>query len=72
MFLCVIQVRHTRAALHFEPGSRLVVVLSAIKESGREINYGSGRGTHRRNHPERRGSSGDQVVQRQLSRSAGQ
>jgi uncharacterized protein len=27
----------------FEPGSRLVAVLSVIKESGREINYGSGR-----------------------------
>jgi uncharacterized protein len=27
----------------FEPGSRLVVVLSVIKESGREINYGSGK-----------------------------
>jgi putative CocE/NonD family hydrolase len=27
----------------FEPGSRLVVVLSIIKESGREINYGSGK-----------------------------
>ena len=27
----------------FEPGSRLVVVLSVVKESGREINYGSGK-----------------------------
>ena len=27
----------------FEPGSRLVAALSVIKESGREINYGSGR-----------------------------
>ena len=27
----------------FEPGSRLVAVLSVIKESGREINYGSGK-----------------------------
>jgi predicted acyl esterase len=27
----------------FEPGSRLVVVLHVIKESGREINYGSGK-----------------------------
>jgi len=27
----------------FEPDSRLVVVLSVIKESGREINYGSGK-----------------------------
>ncbi|HYX30750.1 MAG TPA: CocE/NonD family hydrolase [Pyrinomonadaceae bacterium] len=27
----------------FQPGSRLVVVLSVIKESGREINYGSGK-----------------------------
>ena len=27
----------------FEPGSRLVVALSVIKESGRQINYGSGK-----------------------------
>jgi uncharacterized protein len=27
----------------FEPGSRVVVVLSVIKESGRQINYGSGK-----------------------------
>jgi predicted acyl esterase len=27
----------------FEPGSRIVVVLRVIKESGREINYGSGK-----------------------------
>jgi hypothetical protein len=27
----------------FEPGSRIVAVLRVLKESGREINYGSGR-----------------------------